>query len=291
MYIVVCLLKLISSKKIEKYRKIINTFNYKKLIMDSYTMLYFIVVAIFLLVTILWKYIDRRLHNSEKQILKLEKYLPSEEIHSLRQIYYLVMMTLFVINIFYQILAQGTDLIYFSILDIILSLIAIGQIKIDDLKSTILAFAMIPFVSLDYLLFYEVDSLDTIMFVVHLIGLIFVAHYFYLKFKKHAKSQGLSYTILLLYGIIFFSFIFTSLVENVDLLNSLVMVSNAFTSNGYSILGHTILGKLNGIFLVWAGYILSGVGTATLTVALVVKYYNKRFDELEELIKELKDEK
>ena len=63
------------------------------------------------------------------------------------------------------------------------------------------------------------------------------------------------------------------------------MVSNAFTSNGYAVLGDSPLGKLNSIFLVWGGYILSGVGTATLTTALVSRHFNKRFEELEEMIK------
>jgi hypothetical protein len=43
---------------------------------------------------------------------------------------------------------------------------------------------------------------------------------------------------------------------------------------------------LNSIFLVWGGYILSGAGTATLTAAIMTKQFNKKFDKLEELIKE-----
>ena len=68
------------------------------------------------------------------------------------------------------------------------------------------------------------------------------------------------------------------------------MVSNAFTSNGYAVLGDTPIGKLNSLFLVWGGYILSGVGTATLTAALLSRHFNKRFEELEELIKNNNDE-
>ena len=74
-------------------------------------------------------------------------------------------------------------------------------------------------------------------------------------------------------------------VENVSPLNSILMVSNAFTSNGYSILGDSSIGKFNAIFLVWSGFILSGVGTATLTVALVMKSVNNSFDKLEESVK------
>ena len=77
-------------------------------------------------------------------------------------------------------------------------------------------------------------------------------------------------------------------VEQVSPLNSLVMVSNAFTSNGYSILGASGWGKINSLFLVWSGFFLSGVGTATLTVAIVMKHVDKEFDRLEKLVKKNK---
>ena len=83
----------------------------------------------------------------------------------------------------------------------------------------------------------------------------------------------------------------TSIAEDVSLLDALVMVSNAFTSNGYTVLGKTIVGKLNSILLVWGGYVISGVSTATLTAALILKHQDKKFKELEELIKEEKKEK
>ena len=49
---------------------------------------------------------------------------------------------------------------------------------------------------------------------------------------------------------------------------------------------NTIPGKMNAIFLVWSGYILSGVGTATLTAALIIKHYDKKIVELRNDIKE-----
>ena len=113
----------------------------------------------------------------------------------------------------------------------------------------------------------------------------YVIKIYYTKFIHYTESNGLGISILLLFGIVFISFISTSFTEGKDLLDSLVMVSNAFTSNGYAVLGNSPIGKLNGIFLVWGGYILSGVGTATLTTALLSKHFNKRFEELEELIR------
>ena len=78
------------------------------------------------------------------------------------------------------------------------------------------------------------------------------------------------------------------IVEKVSPLNSLVMVSNAFTSNGYAVLGSSGWGKINSLFLVWSGFFLSGIATATLTVAIVMKHVNNEFDNLESLVKKNK---
>ena len=96
--------------------------------------------------------------------------------------------------------------------------------------------------------------------------------------------------IILLFLIIFISFLATQVAEGANALDSLVMVSNAFTSNGYAVLGNSIAGKLDAIVLVWAGYILSGVGTATLTAAILTRHFNSKFEELEELIKKNNEE-
>ncbi|WP_406532197.1 hypothetical protein [Methanobrevibacter sp.] len=64
------------------------------------------------------------------------------------------------------------------------------------------------------------------------------------------------------------------------------MVSNAFTSNGYAILGNSTVGKINSIILVWGGYLLSGVGTATLASAILIRHFNSRFEKLEKMIEE-----
>ena len=70
------------------------------------------------------------------------------------------------------------------------------------------------------------------------------------------------------------------------------MVSNSFTSNGYAVLGSSVPGKINSIFLVWSGYLLSGVGTATLTAGILINHYKKKLreindklDAIEELLK------
>ena len=107
----------------------------------------------------------------------------------------------------------------------------------------------------------------------------------------------MSFSIILLFAILFLSIVITMFIENEDPLNAMVMVSNAYTSNGYAILGDTTGGKINSIILVWSGYILSGVATATLTATMIIRHYKNRFekydkkiDEMHAIIKELKKE-
>jgi hypothetical protein len=68
------------------------------------------------------------------------------------------------------------------------------------------------------------------------------------------------------------------------------MVSNAFTSNSFEPAGKTMIGKFNSLILAWGGFILSGVGTATLAASMVKKYVDSRFDDMENLVKEKKKE-
>ena len=62
------------------------------------------------------------------------------------------------------------------------------------------------------------------------------------------------------------------------------MISNAFTSNGYALLGSSTAGKIDSIILVWGGYLLSGVGTATLTAAIIGRYLKSKLESQEEKI-------
>ena len=121
--------------------------------------------------------------------------------------------------------------------------------------------------------------------ILHVIAYLYFIKQYYGKFVKYTEDNSLGITIMLLFLMVFISFFVTIIVEDVTPINSLVMVSNAFTSNGYAVLGNTGLGKLNALFLVWAGFILSTVGTATLTVAIVMRHVNEKFDHLEDLVK------
>lgn len=67
------------------------------------------------------------------------------------------------------------------------------------------------------------------------------------------------------------------------------MVSNAITSNGYTVLGDSTGGVLTSIFLVWGGYIISGVATATLTADIIHRNSKKKFKYMETKIDNLEN--
>ena len=249
------------------------------------TLLQFIViVAIFLILTFIGVFMLNRLKNSSNRYLNPEEFLPVDEIHTLRQLVYLILMAFCFINILYSLMFANADLIYFAVFDIALSLYIAVTLDKSSIKNKILWFLLIPYGALAYSLFglSWVGLLD----IVHVLIFIYFIKMYYDKFMEYTQSNGLGITIILLFSIIFLSFLITQVVEGVNPLDSMVMVSNAFTSNGYAVLGHSIAGKINSIFLVWGGYIISGAGTATLTATILLRHFNKRINELEKLIKD-----
>ena len=255
----------------------------------------FIILAIafffglYLVSSYIIKYLKR---NRHKRLLNSTEYLPKEETQTLKQVFYLIIITLCFVDILYSLVFWSSDDFYrhFIFYDLLVSLIACLAIKKDTLTEKIIIIFLIPLSSLLHSTLDDPAILLVILLAVHFIGLAYVIKVYYGKFIHFTESNGLGISILLLFGLVFVSFIFTSFAEGKNLLDSLVMVSNAFTSNGYAVLGDTPIGKLNSLFLVWGGYILSGVGTATLTAALLSRHFNKRFEELEELIKNNNDE-
>ena len=178
---------------------------------------------------------------------------------------------------------SSSDLLYFAIFDVILSLYVAITIDKTSNWHKLLVVLLIPFGALTYLFFSF--TLVSILDLIHVPVFMYLIKYYYDDFKRYTETNSLGITIVLLFAIIFISFFNTVIVENGNPLDSLVMVSNAFTSNGYAVLGSTIPGKINSLFLVWSGYLISGVGTATLTAAILTKHFNRKFDKLEELIK------
>ena len=243
-------------------------------------------VIIFLVLTGIGSFIYKRARASSKIMANTGEVLPEDEIHTLKQVFYLIMMSLAFIDILYSLISNH-GLIYFIIFDILLSTFLAITLDKSSLKGKILLLLLVPYDSLNLLLFNI--PLVSYIDIIHVLIFIYFIKLYYDKFREYTESHSLSITILVLYIIIFISFILTQIVEDVNPLDSLVMVSNAFTSNGYAILGNSIAGKLNALLLVWGGYILSGVGTATLTAAILTRHFHHRFDDAEKSNKELKE--
>ena len=240
-------------------------------------------LVIFSVLIAIGTFIVKKVRNSSHSALNPQEYLPEEEIQTLKQVFYLIMMALFFVDFIYAfLLVEAGDIFYFAIFDIVLCVFAAILFDKDSWKDKFVIFFLLPFGSLNFILFKSIYL--SVFDLIHIPLLLYLISVYYRKFREYTESNSLGFTIILLFVIVFVSFIITMIVEGQDPLNSLVMVSNAFTSNGYAVLGNSVVGKINSLFLVWGGYIISGAGTATLTAAILLKYFNKRIKRLEQLI-------
>lgn len=239
-------------------------------------------IAIFFVLLGISTFIYKQVRARLKLSSKWGEAIPEDELHTLKQVFYLIIMALAFAEVLYSFIVVD-GIMYFAIFDLIFSLFLAMTLDKSTWEGKLILFLLVPFDSINFLFFDY--TLFTVVDLIHILVFLYFIKVYYGKFREYTESNGLSFTIIILFIIIFVSFIVTQVVEGVNPLDSLVMVSNAFTSNGYSILGSSIAGKINAIVLVWGGYILSGVGTATLTAAILMRHFNHKFDELEELIK------
>ena len=260
---------------------------------DFQSMLYTITVhfIFILIVTFVCFLLGKFIHNKflstnffkSFRLFDLREYFPEEEIPTLKQVFYLFMIIVIVINSLYLIFQWNSNSSRLAILDIIISFYICIQMEKKSFKNKIVLFLSLPFSSL-FLLLFGVNEYLVWSFI-HGIILLSFTKVFFDKFLEFSETNSLGITIMLLFLIVFISFFVTMPVEDVSPLDAIAMVSNAFTSNGYSVLGHSSLGKVDALLLVWSGFLLSGVGTATLTAAIVMKHVDDKFDRLEKKVR------
>jgi hypothetical protein len=166
-----------------------------------------------------------------------------------------------------------------SIIDIIFSACIALNYYDGSTRSKILFIFLIPISSMSYFMFGEspIRYLDFI----RIPALLYLVVHYYNKFTAHTKENHLDKLILILVSIVYFCLIFTMVVENQTPINALGMVSNAFTSNSYVVTGNSTVGVMISTFLGWSGYIISGIATASLAAAIVLRGVNKKFDRIE----------
>ncbi|WP_323735769.1 hypothetical protein PXD04_07710 [Methanosphaera sp. ISO3-F5] len=247
------------------------------------------VIGIFAVLAYVSNYIVKKIYSmpslENSKFLNPVEYFPHEQVLLLKQVFYLIMILVFLMIDLYLIFDMtGSQYIYVS--DIIISIYLLINLDKKSSKDKIILFLLIPFGSITNLLFGP--TLISLLDVFHIIGYIYFMGVYYRKFVKYTENNGLGITIMLLYTIVLVSFLFTMLVEEVTPLDSIVMVTNAFTSNSFDPAGNSVIGKVDSLVLAWGGFMLSGVGTATLSVSMIRRYIDREFDEMEDLIKNKK---
>lgn len=244
----------------------------------------FIELLVFVVLAYVGTFIFDKIRNSDRRYLNPQEFLPEDELHTLKQVLYLILMSLCFAIVLYTLTFVVNDYWYLAFFDICLSLFVAISLDKSSIKNKFLLVVLVPFGSFTYL--YAGHSLIGLIDIIHIPVFLYFIKYYYDKFNFYTESHGLSMTIMLLFIIIFISFFLTQITEHKNALDSLVMVSNAFTSNGYAVLGKSIPGKINSLVLVWGGYIISGAATASLTASVLIRHFNKRVEELEKIIEE-----
>ena len=246
--------------------------------------------GIFALLVYVSKFIVNKVKSSRfknSRFLNPMEYFPAEEVSTLRQVFYLIMILIFLVIILYIVFGWDDGIYFISVLDIIISVYIAMKMGRDSFKEKLILFFLIPFGSIKILLYGSGSLLFDLL---HVFGYFYLIHVYYRKFVKYTENNGLGITIILLFRIVLVSFLFTIFAEDVSPMDSITMVSNAFTSNSFDPAGKSMVGKLDSLVLAWGGFILSGVGTATLSVSIVMGYVNRRFDDIEDLVKKKKKE-
>jgi hypothetical protein len=241
-------------------------------------------------------YAARYIANNGRLINRFKKsrlsnpleYFPSEAVFLLKQVFYLAVIMVIIIICLYLTFDWNEGFYFIYLLDIVVSIYLALKMDKDSRKDKVLLFLLIPFGSITALLFG--DGIVVLLDLTHIIGYLYFIKVYFRKFIDYTENNGLGVTIILLFAIILISFLFTILVENVSPMDSMTMVSNAFTSNSFDASGKNIIGKLNSLVLAWSGFILSGVGTATLAVSIVNNYVDRQFSEMKEFVKKKKEE-
>ena len=250
-----------------------------------------IVIGVFAALVYITKYIVNKsrliAHFKKSRLSNPQEYFPSEEVFLLKQVFYLIVILVIIMVCLYLTFDWNEGFIY--LLDIVVSIYLALKIGKDSLKDKVLLFLLIPFGSLTGLLFG--DSIVVLLDLTHIIGYLYFIKVYFRKFVEYSENNGLGIDIILLFAIILVSFLFTIIVEKVSPMDSMTMVSNAFTSNSFDASGKNIIGKINSLVLAWSGFILSGVGTATLAASIVNGYVSRQFGEMKDLVKKKKEEK
>ena len=277
------------------YKCIYNLQMYKQHISDfmelvNYLTQIIVSIGIFIILCFLGETFKKLRMNQKGGLLSLDEFFPKEELMSFKQVHYLILILFIyicIINFFFNRFFAVSDELFLinSLIDIIVSITIVVAFYDCSTRSRIIAIFLMPLASISALVFG--GTLLGYWDFIRIPTLLYVVIQLYHKFLDFTDDNNLEKLILILVSIIFTTLVLTIFLENQNPINALGMVSNAFTSNGYAVLGKTAGGVLTSTFLVWSGYIISGVGTATLAAGIIHRKSKKKFERLEAKIDNL----
>ena len=120
----------------------------------SLSFLQFIIESVvFLIVVDIGIVVIEKLKNNDNKFLNPLEYVPLEEFHSIRQIYYLIMMALCFVVVLYSMSFNSSDIVYFALFDIIISLYIAITIDKTSNWHKLMVFLLIPFGAITYLFY------------------------------------------------------------------------------------------------------------------------------------------
>ena len=184
--------------------------------MIDYDVIFFLVIEllIFLLLVQGLSYVIKFFRNKrDNRLFKASEYIPEEEFHSIKQVYYLSIMTLALINILIIIVLGVDDTSYLVLFEIFISIILIEGMPRESLKDKIILVTLIPFSSMMFIL----TDMEVVFYLdlVRIFGLFYASMYYYRCFKDYTETNSLGITTLLLFAIIFVSLFFTTATVNI----------------------------------------------------------------------------
>jgi len=97
------------------------------------------------------KIIHNRLINSNSRILNPREYFPEQELETLKQVYYLVMMLIFFVFILYILIFDGNDYIPIAVLQILISVYVALTLDYGSWNNKIMFFLLVPYESIVWL--------------------------------------------------------------------------------------------------------------------------------------------
>ena len=253
--------------------------------LTNYLIQILVSIGIFLILCFQAEYFKKMIRKYIHKVMDPHEYFPKEEILAFRQAHYLILILFIYITIInfcfgkYFEISRGM-FIFNSMADIIISLIIIMVFYRCRTKSRILSLMLMPLPSIASLVFGG-TQLGFWNFL-RIPALLYVVVISYHKFLDFSEKNEVGKMILLLLSIIFFCLILTIIFENQNPMNSLAMVTNAITSNGYAVPTDSTGGVLTSTFLAWTGYVLSGVGTATLAAGIIHRQSKMKLKKLED---------